>query len=51
MVLILLFFPADRKTKELVEKFEDLKKSGRITKHIEKHRKKRIHQDRKKYKM
>ncbi|CAB3361801.1 Hypothetical predicted protein [Cloeon dipterum] len=42
---------SERKTKELVERFEELKKSGKISKHIEKQRKKRVHQDRKKFKM
>ncbi|XP_059475351.1 ribosomal RNA processing protein 36 homolog [Neocloeon triangulifer] len=42
---------SERKTKELVEKFEELKKSGKISKHIEKHRKKKINQDRKKFKI
>jgi len=47
---MIIFLTAERKTKELVEKFEELKKSGKISKHIEKFRKKKINQDRKKFK-
>lgn len=38
----------EKKTKELVKKFEDLKKSGGIDKHLEKKRKKHTAKDRKK---
>ncbi|KAL5283746.1 RRP36 family protein [Megaselia abdita] len=38
----------EKKTKELVKKFEDLKKSGGLDKHLEKKRKKHTAKDRKK---
>lgn len=41
-------FPEERKAKELVAQFEELKKRGKLTKHLEKRRKKNITKDRKK---
>lgn len=42
-----LIFLGEKKTKELVKKFEDLKKSGGLDKHLEKKRKKHTAKDRK----
>jgi hypothetical protein len=46
-----LIFTAERQAKELVTKYEDLKKSGKLQKHIEKKRKKSTNKERKKFPM
>lgn len=43
------FIAAERKVLDLVDRFEELKESGKLKKHIEKRNKKRLKQDRKKY--
>lgn len=43
------YFTGEEKVKELVQKFEELKKTGKLNKHLEKRRKKNISRDRKKY--
>lgn len=40
----------EQKAQELVKQFEELKKSGKLNKHLEKRRKKNLTRDRKKYK-
>jgi len=41
-------FSAEKKVVELADRFEELKKSGRLTKHMEKYRKKILAKDRRK---
>lgn len=43
------FIAAEQKVLDLVDRFEELKESGKLKKHIEKRNKKRLQQDRKKY--
>ncbi|KAF4519075.1 hypothetical protein B566_EDAN001667 [Ephemera danica] len=48
-----IHFPtkAERRAKELVSRYEELKKSGKLQKHLEKQRKKTVHKERKKLPM
>lgn len=45
---IILFFSAEKRVVELIDKFEDLKKRGKLSKNIEKHRKKIVQKNRRK---
>lgn len=48
--LFLKSHTGEQKAKDLVKQFEELKKSGKLNKHLEKRRKKNLTRDRKKYK-
>lgn len=39
----------EKKAQDLVKQFEELKKAGKLNKHLEKRRKKNLSRDRKKY--
>jgi hypothetical protein len=42
--------PAEKRILDLTEQYEELKESGKLQKHIMKHRKMNVHKDRKKLK-
>lgn len=44
---IIYTFSEERRTKELVAQFEELKQKGKLNKHLEKRRKKNVAKDRK----
>lgn len=51
ILFFFLFFliSGEQKAQDLVKQYEELKKAGKLNKHLEKRRKKNVSRDRKKY--